>query len=259
MEMHKKNTKIITKKSYKTSTPAEKPSAILKSSCLKPTLKKLKKTAAREISIQSILPQDLSIENDAKRISDLQLASSLDDFDLIPVVDRSDYTMGMSGTTKGAQISLLVTTLISLLDNSYHISGPISSTSTTSEETIAEVTVDILKVPVGKLLKVTAFGSFAANASSKKVVLALNNVNILDNNINTNPNGQSWYLEASILRSGSSTYSYCGCVKIGTSQEYVQNGSITSSVDPINIKIKSLTDLASAGQLILTALHVVVQ
>lgn len=260
MEMHKKNIKVTTKKLYKTSTPIAKQASIKSQVLAIVPQRSSKRIPTQRLAIQTILPlAEDTVDADAKRISDLQLASSLDDFDLIPVVDRSDYTMGMSGTTKGAQISLLVTTLISLLDNSYYISGPIYSTSTTSEESIAELEVDLEKVPVGKLIKVTAFGTFASNSASKKVILNVNGTNILDNNINTNPNGQSWSLESSILRYGTTSYSYCGNIKIGTSQEYVQNGNITSSTDPISITIRSLSDAAAANQLILTAFHVAVQ
>ncbi len=52
-----------------------------------------------------------------KRISELQLATDLSASDLIAVVDRSDFSMAPSGTTKAAQLSLLISYLTDIFES----------------------------------------------------------------------------------------------------------------------------------------------
>lgn len=72
----------------------------------------------------------VALANQDKKISELQLATDLNASDLIAVVDRSDFSMASSGTTKAAQLSLLVSYLTDIIDSlvSYSNATPVPET-----------------------------------------------------------------------------------------------------------------------------------
>lgn len=194
-----------------------------------------------------------------KRISELQLATNLANEDLFAIVDRSDLTMRSSGTTKAAQISLLASYLSTIISNSAYVAGPIYSTATASKEVLATITKNADDLPIGKILKIIAFGDFAANDDDKKVSIEINDIVLIENTVNVYSNGQAWALEATVMVIDNGIYACCGTGRIGAVQEYTESFELVDGSDTLNIEVKSTSSASLANQVLLEAFHIVVQ
>ena len=194
-----------------------------------------------------------------KRISELQLATDIANEDLLAIVDRSDLTMRSSGTTKAAQISLLAAYFANLLSDSAFVAGPIYSTATASKEVLATISKDATILPIGKILKIIAFGDFAANDNDKKVGIEINDIVLIENTVNAFPSGQAWSLEATVMVIDNGIYACCGTGRVGAVQEYTESFELVDGSDTLNIEVKSTSSASLANQVLLEAFHVVVQ
>lgn len=133
-----------------------------------------------------------------------------------------------------------------------------ATTAVTTEETLITYTFPANSLDVnGKAIRIRASGITAANANVKTVRLYFGTTVLISNDITTTPNNQSWYFEATVIRTAATTQKCVAHGSVATAnQTTTYQGSGQTLTSTVTIKVTGQNGTATAADITAQFLHV---